>query len=133
MPNINICPIRKKFPITPITKRKKQQDLITKGYEGFTLKESKIEAYLKQQIERLGGKCWKWESPGKRGVPDRIIILPGPVYAFAETKRTGDSERAQQVYRHKQLRAMGCTVFSTVDSYDRVNEIVDWAKEVMGN
>lgn len=101
--------------------------------EWFRTKESKIESYLRDQVARLGGKCYKFESPGTRGVPDRLIVLPGPVYAFAETKRTGDKERAQQVYRQKQLRAMGCKVFSTVDSIAKADEIVGWAKEAMRN
>ena len=95
------------------------------------MKESKIEARLKQQIGRLGGKCWKFVSPGTAGVPDRIIVLPMGHIAFVETKSTGDMERPQQQFRHQQLRRLGCRVFSTVDSYEKVDEVIRWAKEAM--
>lgn len=96
------------------------------------MKESKIEAHLKQQIGRLGGLCWKFTSPGTTGVPDRIIVLPMGRIAFVETKSTGDMERPQQKFRHQQLRRLGCRVFSTVDSYEKVDEVIRWAKEAMG-
>lgn len=98
------------------------------------MRESKIEKRLREKIESLGGECWKWESPGKRGVPDRIIILPGGMVAFAETKAPGKTEGAQQEYRARVLRDVyGCKVFSTVDSFEKVDAIAEWAKELMSN
>lgn len=28
-------------------------------------------------IRKLGGRAFKWVSPGNDGVPDRIVVLPG--------------------------------------------------------
>ena len=39
--------------------------------------ESTFERKLCEYIKSLGGKAYKWVSPGTPGVPDRIAILPG--------------------------------------------------------
>ena len=41
--------------------------------------EKQVEQYLCQCVRRVGGKAYKWVSPGCCGVPDRIIFLPGGV------------------------------------------------------
>ena len=38
--------------------------------------ERTIENKLKKQIEKRGGIFFKFVSPGNKGVPDRIAILP---------------------------------------------------------
>ena len=38
--------------------------------------ESTFERKLCEYIKSLGGKAYKWVSPGAPGVPDRIAILP---------------------------------------------------------
>lgn len=70
--------------------------------------ESSVEKYLKDQIEIFEGLCLKWVSPGCRGVPDRIIFLPGGRIIFAELKRSalGRPDPLQE-YRIKQLATMG--------------------------
>ncbi|MGM0940342.1 MAG: VRR-NUC domain-containing protein [Bacillota bacterium] len=50
------------------------------------MKESQLEKRLKDKIEQLGGLCFKWVSPGRRGVPDRICILPRGRTIFVEMK-----------------------------------------------
>ena len=45
-----------------------------------------IEKYLKKQVEYLGGITFKFVSPGRRGVPDRILIVPGVGVLFVELK-----------------------------------------------
>lgn len=74
-------------------------------------KENEIEAYLVRQVERFGGRCLKWVSPGCNGVPDRILLYPYGIAAFVETKRPGEKPDKLQLERHKQLRAMGFDVF----------------------
>ena len=39
-------------------------------------RENKVETYFASSIKKLGGLVYKWVSPGKRGVPDRIAIVP---------------------------------------------------------
>lgn len=77
--------------------------------------EKVLERRLKQEVEKSGGLCLKFESPGCNGVPDRIIIMPGGRIYFAELKDAGKRERPIQMYVQQRLREMGCTVFSHVD------------------
>ena len=88
------------------------------------MREATMEARLRRAVERAGGRCLKWVSPGTTGVPDRIILMPGGRIYFAETKAPGEHERARQEYVQRQLRALGFTVFSSVDSDDRIAEII---------
>lgn len=63
-----------------------------------TERERDIEQYLVQQIRRLGGKAYKWTSPGNAGVPDRIVFLPQGRVVFVELKtRTGKLTRLQRI------------------------------------
>ena len=36
--------------------------------------EKTVEAYLRDRMRSLGGKAYKWVSPGNDGVPDRICV-----------------------------------------------------------
>lgn len=38
------------------------------------VRENKIERYLDSEVLKLGGLTRKWVSPGRNGVPDRIVI-----------------------------------------------------------
>lgn len=86
--------------------------------------ENDVEKYLIRQVKAAGGLCWKWISPGRRGVPDRIVVLPGGGIYFVELKAPGKTERPDQVLVQKKLRSMGGVVYSSVDSKDAVNAIV---------
>jgi len=87
--------------------------------------EKEIEKKLIRPIKDLGGLCLKFETPGFTGVPDRIVLLPGPNIVFVETKQPGKKERARQVYVHGLLRALGFTVYSTIDSAAKVEAVVE--------
>lgn len=88
------------------------------------MRESTIEARLRKAVERAGGRCLKWVCPGHTGVPDRIIIMPGGRVYFAETKAPGEKERARQEYVQRKLQALGFEVFSSVDSVERIDEVM---------
>lgn len=69
--------------------------------------ESYLEKKLVKRLEKLGGLCWKFSSPGTTGVPDRIIVLPNGRIIFAELKsETGRLSKIQE-YRLKQLTDRG--------------------------
>ena len=75
--------------------------------------ESTLERNICNYIKKLGGKAYKWVSPGAPGVPDRIAILPGGKIIFIEVKRPGLSDglsiRQQKVIGT--LQGLGCTVW----------------------
>ena len=58
--------------------------------------EKEIEKILVQGVKALGGKAYKWVSPGNNGVPDRIVILPRKVPVFVELKTEFGSLTALQ-------------------------------------
>ncbi|MEG2289067.1 MAG: VRR-NUC domain-containing protein [Clostridium sp.] len=87
------------------------------------MQESKIERYLKKQIELLGGQALKFVSPGMSGVPDRIVLLPQGKIIFVELKAPGKKLRALQEYRAKELRALGFRV-EIIDTIEKVDMFV---------
>ena len=50
------------------------------------MREKEIEKILVECVKRLGGRAYKWTSPGNDGVPDRIVILPDTRVIFVELK-----------------------------------------------
>ena len=51
--------------------------------------EREIESYFVWAVERIGGKTWKFTSPGRKGVADRIACLPDGTTWFVELKTKG--------------------------------------------
>lgn len=73
-------------------------------------RESLIEKYLIAEVKKAGGITYKLVSPGHRGVPDRLVMLPGGRMIFVECKSPGKKPQAEQLREHKRLRALGFTV-----------------------
>lgn len=48
--------------------------------------EKQIEARLVKGVKALGGRAYKWVSPGNIGVPDRVVVLPRGRVEFVELK-----------------------------------------------
>lgn len=90
--------------------------------------ERDLEKKLREEIRKAGGECLKWVSPGYTGVPDRIVLAKGGRICFVEMKAPGKRERPRQRIVQQHLREMGFTVFSSVDSADRIREVVRWVK-----
>jgi len=97
------------------------------------MRENYYENKLRVKVNAIGAKCLKFESPGFTGVPDRLILLPCDKVIFVETKKPGEKERARQKYVHGLLRAFGFEVFSTVDSLEKIENVVRRCKEVIAN
>lgn len=69
--------------------------------------ESEIEEILVDTVRGLGGRAYKWVSPGNAGVPDRMVILPGCKPIFVELKTdTGQLTRLQRIQIDR-LRRLG--------------------------
>lgn len=62
------------------------------------MKESEIERVLVEEVKHLGGRAYKWTSPGNDGVPDRIVFLPDTRVIFVELKTdTGQLSPLQKI------------------------------------
>lgn len=74
------------------------------------VRENLIEKHLVAEVKKAGGIAYKFLSPGRRSVPDRIVLLPGGRLVFVECKAPGKPARADQLREHERLRALGFTV-----------------------
>ena len=83
--------------------------------------EKTLEAYLVKKVKNLGGKCLK--MTGEKGIPDRLVILPGGKCIFVELKREGEKPRPIQDYRLQQLMYLGCSVL-IIDSLEDVRDLL---------
>lgn len=69
--------------------------------------EREIEKKLVDGVRKLGGRAYKFVSPGNDGVPDRIVVLPGISPVFVELKtETGRLSSLQNV-QIKKLKDLG--------------------------
>lgn len=73
-------------------------------------KEKQIETKFREKIKSLGGKAYKFVSPGTAGVPDRLVILPGGKIGFAELKRPGGKLTKIQKRQLDFIKSLGCFV-----------------------
>lgn len=92
------------------------------------LTEKQIETKLRDKAKKLGGKAYKFVSPGNSGVPDRIVVLPGRKIGFAELKAPGKTTRKTQELQIKFLKGLGFLV-GVIDSCEGVDNFL---KELMG-
>lgn len=76
---------------------------------GVRMRESEIERYFVKRVKEYGGEQRKFISPGRKGVPDRILVLLGLVF-FIELKAPGKMLRPDQEREHGKLRLQGAKV-----------------------
>ena len=87
------------------------------------MREKQVEQKLVQAVRLAGGMCPKLVSPGTDGMPDRLVLLPGCRIGFVEVKAPEKEPRPLQRLRHRQLRALGFSVF-VLDDPERISEIL---------
>ena len=88
------------------------------------MREVVIEQKLVTDVKKLGGICPKCVSPGFNGMPDRMILLPGGHFAFAEIKAPGEKPTPLQASRHRLLERLGFCVY-VIDSREQIGEILN--------
>ncbi|HJA31768.1 MAG TPA: VRR-NUC domain-containing protein [Candidatus Eisenbergiella pullicola] len=71
------------------------------------MREKEIEKILVLEVKKLGGRAYKWISPGNDGVPDRIVIFPGRQPVFVELKTDTGRLTALQKVQIDRLRSLG--------------------------
>lgn len=88
--------------------------------------ESALERRLVSYVRSIGGRAFKWVSPGQVGVPDRICILPGGRIIFVELKAPGraDGRSPAQVKMFGTLRGLGCDV-RLISAPQQIQELID--------
>lgn len=88
------------------------------------MKETEIEKKLVQSVKAKGGIAPKFVSPSYAGMPDRLVLLPGGVFAFAELKAPGMKPRPLQVARHRMLKSLGFKVY-VIDGTQQIEEVLN--------
>lgn len=91
------------------------------------MRESTIEKKLREEVEKLGGKCLKWVSPGNNARPDRICLMPGGLALFVETKAPGKRPTKLQAKEIKDLRDLGFPAF-VVDDLFGVDHVISFIR-----
>ena len=86
--------------------------------------EAKIEVIVCDYARERGLLVYKFTSPNRAAVPDRLMILPSGHTFFVEFKRTGQKPTPAQVREHVRLRQQNATVF-VIDCVDEGKAMVD--------
>lgn len=71
------------------------------------MREKDIEKILMTEVKKLGGRAYKWVSPGNDGVPDRIVILPNREPIFVELKTEKGRLSPLQAVQIDRLMSLG--------------------------
>lgn len=75
------------------------------------MREKDIESLLREEVKKLGGRAYKWVSPGNAGVPDRIVIFPNRPPVFVELKSETGKLTALQEAQLAHLAKMGQSTY----------------------
>lgn len=91
------------------------------------MRESLIEEYLTEQVKLAGGECRKVKWIGRRGAPDRLVMLPYQVFrptsVWVELKASGEKVEPHQAREHKRMRDMGQRV-DVLDSFEAIDALL---------
>lgn len=87
------------------------------------MRESTIENYLVERVKALGGEVRKVQWLGRRGAPDRLVMLAPDGCIWVELKAPGEKAKPHQKREHDRMRRMGQRV-EVVDSIERVDEVL---------
>jgi hypothetical protein len=73
-------------------------------------RERDIERQLIRRVKQAGGEVRKVMWIGRRGAPDRLVLIPDREPLFVELKAPGGRVSRLQEVEHRRLRAAGCKV-----------------------
>lgn len=69
--------------------------------------EKDIEKVLTDGVKKIGGKAYKFVSPGNSGVPDRLVVFHGRAPIFVELKTKAGKLTELQEVQIERLRSLG--------------------------
>lgn len=101
------------------------------------MRERDIENYLVKRVKAMGGEVRKVQWIGRRGAPDRLVMLPervrtgvfqnpmcAPAFSvWVELKAPGEVPELHQLREHDRMRAMGQRV-EVIDSLEGVEALL---------
>jgi len=86
--------------------------------------EKDIEEKVCDYAKQLGCLCYKFTSPGRRSVPDRLFITPEGVVFWIEFKRLGEKPTSGQLVEIQKLWKQKVEVF-VADSVEIGKILID--------
>lgn len=94
-------------------------------------RERDIERHLVKRVRELGGEVRKVQWVGRRGAPDRVVMLPPnwigrpceAEFMWVELKAPGEKAKPHQIREHQRMRAMHQTVV-VIDSIEGVEALL---------
>lgn len=93
--------------------------------------EKELERKLVDKVKKLGGRAFKFVSPGNSGVPDRLVVLPGNKIAFAELKSPENKSARLSKLQECQIRflkSLDCAV-NVIRSEAQLDEFIKKLQE----
>lgn len=108
-------------PLEPLSdfERQLNKALTRKAKKPKPIRESQVEDDHRDSVTADGGISFKFVSPARRSVPDRLDLRPIPpeyrdlvarYVRFTECKRPGEKPTPSQLREHERLRALGFVV-----------------------
>lgn len=89
----------------------------------MSIRESEIEQYLVDRVKDHGGIAYKFTSPERRNVPDRLVLLPGVPLFFVECKASNGALSDGQQREIQRIAKRGATVY-VVNSFAGVDQLL---------
>ena len=87
--------------------------------------EKQLEALLRLNVRRAGGLTEKL-APTRKGMPDRLVILPGRRMFLIELKAEGGKVSPAQKLFHEEARRCGIVVIVLTGE----DQVLEWLKRV---
>lgn len=92
------------------------------------MRERDIERHLVRRVKELGGEVRKVAWIGRRGAPDRLVMLPAraadqPTTIWVELKAPGERPKRHQLREHNRMREKGQWV-EVIDSLEAVERLL---------
>ena len=85
--------------------------------------EKTVERALVKYVKDQGGIAYKFKSPNRRSVPDRLCLFPGGKILFVECKAPGKEPTKLQGREHERLKALGFEVL-VVDNKEDADALI---------
>lgn len=84
--------------------------------------ERTIEAHLVKTVKLAGGEVRKVQWIGRRGAPDRVVMMPGGKLYWVELKRPGGLAEEHQAREHARMEKLGqhVLILDTIEKIDRM-------------
>lgn len=88
------------------------------------VKETVVEKYLDAEVRRRGGFTVKLQPKGYKGIPDRLVVLPGRMLVVEVKRPRGGVTAALQFWWRDRFQALGHEAH-IVRNTREVDEVLD--------